>query len=81
MPWQSQVKLNLFVHLDQGFTQGHVTMILVEFHKIYTYGNHIVAHTVCYFLLGDALCWKPKYVQEVYKLLRFVILGSSFQLS
>ena len=43
------MKSNLFVHLDQGFAQGHVAMILVGFHKIYTYRNHIVAHTIFIF--------------------------------
>ena len=28
MPWRSQVKLNLFVHLGQ---EGHVTMIFTRF--------------------------------------------------
>ena len=62
MPWRNQVKLNQFVHLGQGFTQGHVTKIFIGFHKIYTYGNRVVVRTVCNFLQNDALCQKPKYV-------------------
>ena len=37
MPLQNQVKLDLFVYSDHDSVLSHAIMILIEFHKTYTY--------------------------------------------
>ena len=46
MSLQSQVKLDLFVYSDQDFVLSYTVMILIVFHKIYTYESHVVTHEV-----------------------------------
>ena len=44
MPLQSQVILDLFVRSNQDFVLSYTIMILIEFHKTYTYESHVVTH-------------------------------------